>query len=209
MASLIYANPKLKALSSHQIVPPLPIGDFEVFPIIFIRHPILRAKSAYLFEWQRQLNLAQPKGSFGEYVEEKLEAGSGGAISDFHVYQMANTSLDSRWPVRSEDPLRRLSAAKIFLESLPFFGLVEHFQVSLERMHFYLKYHFPELEIVHRKINVTDVSELSVDSKISIIKSELGADLFRKLESCNKLDLDFYQFATDKFMNVVPKEVEL
>jgi hypothetical protein len=42
-------HPELKAFSSHQIVPPIPKGSLRVYPIIFLRHPIDRIKSAYLF----------------------------------------------------------------------------------------------------------------------------------------------------------------
>ena len=45
------------AFSSHQIVPPLPNVDAEIYPIVFLRDPIDRIKSAYLFEWKKQLGL--------------------------------------------------------------------------------------------------------------------------------------------------------
>ncbi|MCB1754984.1 MAG: hypothetical protein KDJ38_05655, partial [Gammaproteobacteria bacterium] len=35
----IEENPHLQASSSHQIVPPLPTGDLNVFPIVFLRDP--------------------------------------------------------------------------------------------------------------------------------------------------------------------------
>ncbi|TMK06653.1 MAG: hypothetical protein E6G72_16545, partial [Alphaproteobacteria bacterium] len=45
------ANPQIAALSSHTLpLPPPDIPDAEILPILFIRHPLDRLKSAYLFE---------------------------------------------------------------------------------------------------------------------------------------------------------------
>ncbi|UHQ55870.1 hypothetical protein [Microbulbifer sp. YPW16] len=205
LSSFLISRPDLRAVSSHQAVPPLPAGNYEIFPIFFLRHPIIRARSAYLFEWQKQKGLSVPKGSFSEYVEEKLDPGNGGVIADFHVYQLANKVRSGRWPVRDLDPVKRFNDAKCFLESLPFFGLVEHFQESLERMHFYLKYHFPELRVVNYEVNATDKSNLSLREKLARIRDELGDRLYTSLIDHNQLDLAFYEFALERFQFVKTK----
>ena len=43
-------HPNLLALSSHTAQLPLPKLEREVFPIVFIRHPLDRLMSAYAFE---------------------------------------------------------------------------------------------------------------------------------------------------------------
>lgn len=201
----IRRNPELRAISSHQALPPLPAGaGYEVFPLLFVRHPIDRARSAYLFEWQKQLGLDRPKGSFAQYVEEKLRAGSGGAISNFHVYQFSNIAVEGEKPKHDPSPEARLARAKEFLSSLPFFGLVEYFHESLVRASFYLKYHFPELKVVNRTVNSTQSPSSQLDSRLIAIRAELGPELYGLLEKRNMLDLAFYQFASKLFFSVVP-----
>ena len=51
---LILDNPNLAAVSSHTLMLPVPeIEGVEVFPILFVRHPLDRLKSAYEFERQQ------------------------------------------------------------------------------------------------------------------------------------------------------------
>lgn len=199
----IRSNPELRAISSHQALPPIPQGeDYEVFPLVFVRHPLARARSAYLFEWQKQLGLEAPKGTFAEYVEEKL-ASNGGAISNFHVYQFSNLAAGGEKPRHDPDPGVRLAMAKEFLASLPFFGMVEQFHESLVRIHFYLKYHFPELSVVNRTVNSTQGSSSHLDARLIAIRAELGAEVYGLLERRNLLDLALYQHACELFSSVV------
>ncbi|UHQ55868.1 sulfotransferase family 2 domain-containing protein [Microbulbifer sp. YPW16] len=199
-------NPSIRAISSHHALTPLPLSDaYEIFPLVFIRHPIARAKSAYLFEWQKQLGLERPKGSFSDYVQEKVLDNDRGAISNFHVCQLSNVAIQGKRPVHDESPEARLARAKERLDSLPFFGLVEFFQESLVRAHFYLKYHFPELNVVNRVINTTQKVDQNLDAKLVGIRAELGAELYRLLEQENKLDLEFYKYARQQFFSTVPQ----
>jgi hypothetical protein len=54
MEEFILDHPHGAAFSSHQVVPPLPARQLQVLPIVFLRHPIDRAYSAYLFEVQKE-----------------------------------------------------------------------------------------------------------------------------------------------------------
>lgn len=196
----------LRAVSSHQAMPPLPQGEFEVFPVVFLRHPIDRARSAYLFEWKKQLGLSVPKGSFADYVREKLAPGNQGPIANFQVYQLSNAAVNGARPIHSSEPTENLFRAKQLLKELPYFGLVERFHESLERMHFYLKYHFPELRLVNRQLNATQDRGKSLEDKLLSIRKELGDALFGELSERNRLDLELYKFATVQFDSVIPRE---
>lgn len=201
----IRSNPGLRAISSHQALPPIPLGeDYEIFPLLFVRHPLDRARSAYLFEWQKQLGLEVPKGTFAQYVEEKLTTGTG-AISNFHVYQFSNLATGGEKPKHDPVPETRLAMAKEFLSSLPFFGLVEQFQESLVRAHFYLKYHFPEIRMVNRTVNSTQNTASHLDARLIAIRAELGAEVYGLLERRNLLDLALYQYACQLFSSVVAR----
>lgn len=204
--AFIRANPEVRAISSHHALLPLPESPaYEAFPLVFVRHPIARARSAYLFEWQKQLGLDEPRGTFSEYVQEKALDNDRGAISNFHVCQLSNLAVEGERPTYDPTPDERLARAKERLDSLPFFGLVEHFQESLVRLHFYLKYHFPELKVVNRTVNTTQTVDQNLDAKLIAIRAELGPELYGLLEQKNKLDLAFYRYAYQQFNSTVPR----
>ncbi len=152
------------------------------------------------------MGLSEPKGSFSDYVREKLDPKNHGPISNYHVHQLSNTAYAGDTPKHSSVPSEKLEKAKAFLLELPFFGLVECFQESLERLHFYLKYHFPDLQVVNRQVNTTQDSAVSLEHKLLNIRRELGEALYGELLDRNKLDLDLYKFAHAQFNAVVPRE---
>lgn len=206
MQVFINDHPEAKAISSHQLMPPLPRGEFEVFPLVFLRHPLDRARSAYLFEWKKQLGLTEPKGSFSDYVREKLDPKNSGPISNFQVFQLSNEAYAGEKPRHDTASEERLERAKSFLDELAFFGLVERFHESLQRMHFYLQYHFPELKVVNRQINTSQDSAVQLEEKLMTVRRELGEALYGDLCDRNQLDMQLYKHACFRFDTVVPKE---
>jgi len=94
LQQLVIDNPDKQAFSSHQIVPPLPVLDMQVFPIVFVRDPIDRMRSAYLFEWKKQLGLDEPKGSFEEYIESKFQNARMNSVEEFQTQRLSNTQTD-------------------------------------------------------------------------------------------------------------------
>lgn len=205
MAVFINHNAHARAISSHQVMPPLPQGDFEVFPLVFLRHPLDRVRSAYLFEWKKQLGLSAPKGSFADYVREKLESGSRGPIVNYQVYQLSNLAHEGDKPQHDKDLRERLTRAKEFLVGLPFFGLVEHYHESLVRLHFYLKYHFPELKVINHQINTSQDTSKQLEDKLMETRQELGEALYGELVDRNLQDLELYKFACTHFFSVVQR----
>src|SRR5687767_12265527 len=112
LEAFLLDRPHLAALSSHQIVPPLPSRELDVFPIVFVRHPIDRAHSAYLFEWQKQQGAEEPIGSFDDYVREKLANPRLNAIEDFQALHLANRGYENRRPSADLDDEAILGNAK-------------------------------------------------------------------------------------------------
>lgn len=200
-------NPQLNAVSSHDAFLPAPAGDFTIYPILFIRHPLIRARSAWKFEWQIQPGLTTTKGSFAEYLEDKIARKEAGVFSDFQTYKLSNQTyqpLDIQR--RANTPAERLQTAQTTIASIPFFGLVEHMQVSLERMHYYLKMPFPELKIINKKYNASSMETKGIDETLDSIRNEIGTALFTELETRNSQDMQLYQFAIDRFFSVVPNK---
>ncbi|BFM06778.1 hypothetical protein [Halioxenophilus aromaticivorans] len=204
ISEFIGANPQLVALSSHHVVPPIPvIPGVRVIPLLFIRHPILRARSAYLFEWQKAKGLEQPQGSFAEYVKQKVECNKYGVISNFHVSKLSCIQYSARdFAAKSLRDYEVLNRAKLLVDSLPFFGLVENFYQSLVRMHYLLKLDFPYLRVKTHEANVTQPTVFDVDEKISAIKDELGEEVFGVLMQANQMDLELYKYASNRFYTV-------
>lgn len=193
------SNRHIRAVSSHQLVPPIPTGDFHVTPIVFLREPLSRVRSAWLFEWQIQPGLSEPKGTLIEYIEEKFKQKNTSVIANFQVSRLSNSQYAdvSQRPHRYSHDI--LPAACRFLDSLPFIGIVENFSASLELMGEATRQRFPELVIQEHRENVTDTGSTSVEQRIEAIRCEIGNDLFDELCVRNRLDLQLYSYAVGRF----------
>ncbi len=192
-------NPHIKAVSSHQLVPPLPRVAFHVTPVVFIREPLSRVRSAWLFEWQKQQGLSEPKGTLAQYIEDKFKQKNASVIANFQVSRLSNTQYDD---VRQR--LHRynhdlLPAACRFIDALPFIGLVDRFSDSLRLMEECTRDRFPDLEVREHRENVTDASAKSVEERIESLRQEIGNDLFDELCVRNRLDLQLYSYACGRF----------
>jgi len=186
------------AFSSHQIVPPLPEIDGNVFPIVFLRDPIDRIKSAYLFEWKKQLGLEAPKAELSEYVLEKFKFQRKSSIEEFQTIRLSNCDIEA-FVSRSFDDDEMLEKACEFISSLPFVGIVDEFDSSMDLLSRYLGSGFPEFQVSEVKANVLqDVSTPIID-KQKKIQQELGDDLYEEIQARNKLDTQLYKFAKRHF----------
>ncbi len=197
---LIAANSELRAITSHQLHPPLPSGEFDVFPLVVVREPISRARSAYLFEWQKQLGLEQPKGSFAQYVEERLVSRNPGVIADFQVAHLSRRLLADQGLAWS-DLEAGLELAIEFLDRLPVFGLVERLEESVGLFNAGLIefYGHGRVQLEPRRDNVTQDPGLSVDEIHRRMADELGPSLFEELVQRNRFDSELYRWATERF----------
>ncbi|MBU2886447.1 hypothetical protein KO507_11795 [Gilvimarinus agarilyticus] len=199
IVELLEQHPELRALSSHDTAPPLPSGDFRVLPIVFLRHPLLRAKSAYLFEESKQKGLEASTQGFRDYVAKHINDLNGGVITNFQACRLANQSPDGPDAVTptSEDEYAARSCA--FIDSLAFFGLVEQFYESFVRLKYYLIDQFPDIQIQYTWKNSTTHTEASTGERLETIAKELGPELYQQLCQRNRQDLKLYQHAAERF----------
>ena len=198
----ISANQNILALSSHEAVLPIPRGDFEVYPVLFLRHPIVRARSVYLFEWKKELGLEEPRGSFSEFLQENLIDKKRSVVSNFQVAKLSNLIYGKEFELKPLREFEKLERAKLTLTTLPYFGLVEHFHQSLVRLHYYLRFSFPELLIVNHQKNVTQDPKKELEESLKDIQGELGATMYKELCDRNSLDLNLYSFAVQKYFSI-------
>lgn len=192
-------NQHIKAVSSHQLVPPSPQGAFHVTPIVFLREPLSRVRSAWLFEWQKQLGLQEPKGTLTEYIEDKFKQKNASVIANFQVSRLSNTQYDEVRQRLDRYNHSLLPAACKFIDSLPFIGLVDRFSESLSLMAMCTHDRFPDLVMQEHRENVTDSSSKSLEARIESLRQEIGNDLFDELCVRNRLDLQLYSYASGRF----------
>lgn len=183
------------------MLPPLPEGNFRLFPIVFLRHPIIRAKSAYLFEHGIQQKLETSSAGFRDYVAARIQDANGGVITNFQACRLANQYAGGPDPTAPASEDGYAQQACRFIDSLEFFGMVEQFRESLIRLKYYLTSHFPELKLQYTRQNVTQNTELSIPKHTANIAAELGPELYQALTDRNKQDLALYQHACQRFDN--------
>ncbi len=199
LEELIVNNPEVKALSSHQIIPPVPQLDMNIYPIVFLRDPIDRIKSAYLFEWKKQLGLDNAKGTLEEYVKEKFTYRRQNSIEEFQTVRLSNQFRDRYHDINSFEDDELLENASKFIQSLRFVGIVDEFDRSQELLLNFIKPGFPDFKASDVKANVLQDLKLTRAQKRTAIREELGAEVYEMILERNKLDESLYQFGKAHF----------
>ncbi len=195
MEEFILGHPDAVAFSSHQVVPPLPSRQLQVFPIIVLRHPVDRAYSAYLFEWKKQQGTSRPVGTFAGYIADKFRVPRQNAIEDFQAYHLANRNYRSRavsLSLAEEDILRN---ARRLLAEIGYFGIVDRYAESLRWFKKVLGPHFPELKFKEHRENVLQDTNLPIAEKVERIYDLLDDRSYTALVMRNQLDLRLYEYA--------------
>jgi len=195
--TFIRANGGFDALSTHT-------GDWwlghngdglTVMPIIFLRHPLLRIRSAYGFERKQKADTAGAKLAksldFGGYVRARLDISNDFAFRNFQARRLAT------YHKRVTADLR--SSALRGLDKAPFVGLVDDFHGSAQRLEAYLAPHFDGFRGYETRTNVTDTSDDSIAQKLAAIRAELGDTLHDELLEANTIDLEIYEKASARF----------
>jgi hypothetical protein len=188
-------RPHLLALSSHTAQLPLPKLDREIFPILFLRHPLDRLMSAYTFERMQQANthgaqLAK-KHDFSGYVRELLANPSFRQARNFQTQRLAAAEP----PERGSERERALRV----LDSLPFVGLVEAYGRSVESLCRLLAPHFPGFQQLLAHENRTPGRDKSLEKRIDAIRNSLPDVLFEDLAQANSDDFTIYEMVKSKY----------
>jgi len=199
LEKIILSKPEVQAFSSHQIIPPLPEIDVNVYPIVFLRDPIDRIKSAYLFEWKKQLGLDAPKGTLEEYIKEKFTHKRRNSIEEFQTIRLSNTHPERFHDIAHVSDEELLENAQTFIQSLSFVGLVDEFDRSVDLLREFLKPAFPGFKMREVKANVLQDLSLTQERKREVIKYELSAEIYEEIVERNQLDERLYQFGKAHF----------
>ncbi|WP_299323397.1 sulfotransferase family 2 domain-containing protein [Parasphingopyxis sp.] len=196
-------RPHIKALSSHTALMPVPeIESVEIFPILFVRHPILRLKSAYAFESKQDADthgarLARST-DFSGYISAMLEQENATQAWNFQTTRLAYCHCGG-----SDVPLERAQNA---LRQLPFVGLVEEYVLSIDILVAKLKPHIHDFEPLLARKNATSDGSESVTARIAAIQTELGDALFERLVRANFADLAIYYTIADRYLKIAAEQ---
>ncbi len=167
-------------------------GDgLTVLPIIFLRHPLLRIRSAYSFEAKQDADTLGARlaktHDFSGYVRARLERPGDLAFRNFQARRLA------AYVDRVTADLK--TSAMRALECAPFVGLVEDFDGSVARLEAYLKPHWPDFRARTGRANVTDASAASLADKLARIEADLGGEVHAMLVEANPVDFALYDAA--------------
>ena len=197
------ANPALRVISSHQARLPLPEHPSIAFlPVLFLRHPIDRFASVYEFERRQPADSISPSvpiarnGGLDTFANWVVERKATAVCRNFQVAHLAGAQSDMREArATHHDYLQALA----HLRSLPFFGIVESFEDSMQLLKECLRPHVGELNLEFSIENFTPGRKATLEDRIAHIESELGPSLYRELLEHNALDLLLYHEAKKRF----------
>jgi len=192
--------------SSHTARMPLPSAPgLRVFPVLFLRHPVDRVRSAYEFERRQQGekfgSVLARNTTFRGYVETRLALQHERQCRNFQTLRLADM-----FPPTSGTELARATKA---LKELPFVGLVEKFAQSMGSLDAKLREHgFGPLALQDAMAQNTSAgSPRPLENSLQAIRADLGSELFGKLEEANADDLAIYRIVRDHYEVVQDKRL--
>jgi hypothetical protein len=193
----IAENPHLIAISSHTLFcPPPVISDIDVLPIIFVRHPLRRLRSAYEFERKQIADTMGAKlakeTDFAGYLRARLSVAGDRSCREFHRHRLARLLPDDRRPERE-----RAFAA---LDKLPFVGLVEEFGKSMRKLEALIQPYVPSFQVFEAWENSTSSTTHSdgIDKNALLIE-ELGEELYAMVIRANLDDMALYEEVVQRY----------
>ena len=196
LGNFLRARPDIEAVSTHLGRPPLPWP--ECLPIVFLRHPILRAWSVY--EFARQ-DVSQPyseiamQRSFADYVRWALDGeGNGLVIRNYQVAHLSDASyrlVDAYLNRADADDLRESCD---LLAGWGIVGIVERFATSCALFQAAYGKRAPALNLEPLWLNRSNMKTIAFEHQLAEIQDQIGESLYTKLLEHNDLDMKLYQF---------------
>jgi hypothetical protein len=194
-------HPHVKAISSHRLHPPFDIPG--ALPMVMLRHPVDRARSAYAFA---RGNPDMPDhavardGSLAEYVAWSLATrGDGAILRNYQVHHLSGAAYRADDPVRWEATQADLQDARTVIARLPCFGLVRRFGESCRLFNALYRPYLPAINFFDWAENATGNPAMREEAALAEIRQELGEAGFTALLAANALDLQLYGHACALF----------
>ncbi len=187
LRAFLAANTWVMAVSSHTAeLPPPRFPDVAVIPVLFIRHPLDRIRSIYDFERRQGTDtpgaLAAHQMDLARYIEWRLARAQTSrdlSVADFQTHRLAKGALRG-------SPLGR---AMRTVDALPFVGLVESYELSMERLEAVICDYFPDVRLRTFQDNRTASVDGTLEERIARFRALIGEGLFERLVVATRDDL--------------------
>ncbi|GAA0741848.1 sulfotransferase family protein [Ideonella azotifigens] len=195
VAQWIKANPDAVAFSSHTMeLPPPEMPGVKIVPLIFVRHPIDRVASAYSFERKQGGkgfgSVLARHTTLGGYCEVRLSMPRDRQCRNFQASRFSRMFAHEQ----GSELERSLKAVR----TLPFVGVVEDFDVSMDKLAALLQLDFPDFRGAQVAANVSRGVSRSLAQRVSELQAELGDEVYDQLIAANTDDLLLHQAATER-----------
>jgi len=189
----IEQHAELSAISSHHVHFPLPVSEeFHALPIIALRHPFDRARSAYEFERRQDATtpgaMQAKELSFAEYVSWRMQPDVGPTIRNFHCSFCTGSA-------QSEIGEQEYLDSVALLTRLPMLIIVERYDESMLLLENYLASYFPTIDLSYTRQNETPDREGNLEQRIEAVFEELGPELTLEFRQKNHWDMKLYEDA--------------
>jgi len=209
-------QPALMALSSHQLLFPLPDDKkLKIYSILFLRHPIDRIGSIYRYErisGQSSDDVLMAKETdIKSYISSRLNNLSNirkvGVIANFQVRRLSyQEDVDDFYRKITKE---KLIIAKKRLSESKYFGIVDLFNESILYMKSFLEKDFPGLDYTYTIQNRT-TETVELGQRLNELKQQLGDQLYTRLYEINQYDMELYDYGVNLFndrMNMVRRNI--
>lgn len=199
LSGFLQARPEIAAVSTHLGRPPLPWPG--CLPIVFLRHPILRAWSVY--EFVRQ-DASQPyskfakQQSFAGYVRWALDGGGNGiVIRNYQVVHLSDASFRTDDLYQTRATAGDLHQSCGLLARWGVVGIVERFAESCALFQAAYGKLAPALNLEPVWLNRTSMESSATQQKLTDLQDRIGQSLYDELLRHNELDMQLYQFGCE------------
>ena len=196
VAQFLETNPWVTALSSHTARLPVPrIAGTSVFPILFLRDPIDRLRSAYIFERSQQAD------TLGAQLAKEFEFRGYLRALLAEKYRRQARNFQTHCLSSNEPGPRRLELERALraLASLPFIGVVEAYDQSIKVLEGLLRPLVPSFRAVSVRRNSTPARPARLSERLDEVEQELGSSFYGKLRRANMDDIELHELAAKRF----------
>ena len=205
LAGFLLENPWVSAFSSHTATMPVPsVEGVDILPIVMLRHPVDRIRSVYEFERRQNVDGIGPNTAKGmtmeAFVAWRLDRFSQMRDRSFVNFQVERMALGGKEGTE-------LDRAMATIAGLPFVGVVEIFDQSLERLEGHIRELFPKVRLKAYRQNTSAPAKASLDERLGLFRDQIGVDLYDRLTDANEDDMVLWNSARDRYQDPVEGDV--
>jgi hypothetical protein len=181
-------NPKVQAISSHQLRYPKPEAPgFVLFDLCFLRDPVDRIRSMYAFFRKHPpnsdaLSTLAHETTLGPFIAHLVEH-SPHLVNDVQVTMLATDGAYRRPPSG-----RDLARATETLLEMSFPGVADCFYESMVAGQYFWRPVFPDFDNAAMPANVSRQPGSTLESRLEEVRLACGKTLYGELEKLNALD---------------------